>query len=63
MTTGLIFNLLIVMCPLLQAEWEALEICGHKWALENVEDELIERSPTPIVPYGQHNFLTKMKVK
>ncbi|XP_033647566.1 ER membrane protein complex subunit 3-like [Asterias rubens] len=27
-----------------KAEWEALEICGHKWALENVEEELVDRN-------------------
>ena len=26
-----------------QSEWEALEIIEHKWALENVEDELMSR--------------------
>lgn len=26
-----------------QSEWEALEIVEHKWALENVEDELMSR--------------------
>lgn len=30
------------MC-LCQSEWEALEIVEHKWALENVEDELMSR--------------------
>jgi protein pob len=25
-----------------KAEWEALEICDHQWALKNVENELIE---------------------
>lgn len=24
-----------------KAEWEALEICDHQWALENIEDELM----------------------
>ena len=24
-----------------QSEWEALEIVEHKWALENVEEELM----------------------
>ena len=24
-----------------KAEWEALEICDHQWALKNVENELI----------------------
>jgi len=27
---------------ILQAEWEALEIVEHEWALENVEEELME---------------------
>lgn len=27
----------------LQSEWEALEIVEHKWALENVEEELMSR--------------------
>lgn len=27
--------------PLFQSEWEALEIVEHKWALENVEEELM----------------------
>jgi len=26
-----------------QSEWEALEIVEHKWALENVEEELMSR--------------------
>lgn len=28
---------------LCQSEWEALEIMEHKWALENVEEELMSR--------------------
>lgn len=28
---------------LCQSEWEALEIVEHKWALENVEEELMSR--------------------
>lgn len=24
-----------------KAEWEALEICEHKWALKNVENDLM----------------------
>lgn len=27
----------------LQSEWEALEIVEHKWALENVEEELMSK--------------------
>lgn len=26
-----------------QSEWEALEIVEHKWALENIEEELMSR--------------------
>lgn len=26
-----------------QSEWEALEIVEHKWALENVEEELMSK--------------------
>lgn len=26
-----------------QSEWEALEIVEHKWALENVEEELMSQ--------------------
>lgn len=26
-----------------QAEWEALELTDHQWALENVEDDLMSR--------------------
>lgn len=33
---------LIPVC-LCQSEWEALEIVEHKWALENVEEELMSR--------------------
>lgn len=25
-----------------KAEWEALEICDHQWALKNIETDLIE---------------------
>jgi len=28
-----------------KAEWEALEICEHNWALKNVENELLSLSP------------------
>lgn len=34
----LVYQLLII----LQAEWEALEIVEHDWALANVEEELME---------------------
>lgn len=30
-----------------QAEWEALEICDHQWALENIEDELMSTTLAP----------------
>jgi len=30
-----------------QAEWEALEICEHQWALEGVEDEIMGMAVTP----------------
>ncbi|XP_035692203.1 ER membrane protein complex subunit 3-like [Branchiostoma floridae] len=30
-----------------KAEWEALEVTDHQWALENVEDELIRGSSLP----------------
>lgn len=26
-----------------QAEWEALELTDHQWALENVEEDLMSR--------------------
>lgn len=32
----------LLLC-LFQSEWEALEIVEHKWALENVEEELMSR--------------------
>jgi hypothetical protein len=36
-----------------QAEWEALEICDHHWALENIEEELM--SSTLLPPEGHQN--------
>jgi hypothetical protein len=32
----------------LKAEWEALEICSHSWALDGVEDTLLDPSSTEI---------------
>ena len=29
------------LCLLSQAEWEALELTDHQWALENVEEDLM----------------------
>lgn len=32
-----------MMATLFQAEWEALELTDHQWALESVEEELMGR--------------------
>lgn len=39
------FSLLLIRCLVLgfQAEWEALELTDHQWALESVEDDLMSR--------------------
>ena len=36
-----------------QAEWEALEISEHKWALRNVEDELMKDYKKNIAIYAE----------
>lgn len=33
----------LVSLLLIQSEWEALEVVEHKWALENVEEELMSK--------------------
>lgn len=40
--TGLFSSHLISASPA-QAEWEALELTDHQWALENVEEDLMSR--------------------
>lgn len=40
MLAGWTHLLCVFVC---QSEWEALEIVEHKWALENVEEELMSR--------------------
>lgn len=47
-SAGLIMRLGLVICscdiwPWFQAEWEALELTDHQWALESVEEELMSR--------------------
>ncbi|XP_013417366.2 ER membrane protein complex subunit 3-like [Lingula anatina] len=38
-----------------KAEWEALELCDHNWALEGVEDELTSVTP----PHPETIFVTR----
>lgn len=33
----------LVSLLLIQSEWEALEVVEHKWALENVEEEVMSK--------------------
>ncbi|XP_071484804.1 ER membrane protein complex subunit 3-like [Diadema antillarum] len=40
-----------------KAEWEALEIADHRWALSNVEEELIGRTPTPDDIYVKDKYI------
>jgi len=39
-----------------QAEWEALEICDHHWALEGVEDDLTGAVMPPDTIYIKNKF-------
>lgn len=42
-----------------KAEWEALEICDHQWALTNVESEMLGlMAPTPDSLYHQSKPVT-----
>lgn len=40
-----LYSVAHVTSPVLvfQAEWEALELTDHQWALENVEEDLMSR--------------------
>ncbi|KXJ11608.1 ER membrane protein complex subunit 3 [Exaiptasia diaphana] len=41
-----------------KAEWEALEIVEHEWALENVEEELIEEySPSDVFEVAKDKYV------
>ena len=45
------------MNKLFKAEWEALEVVNHEFALENVEDELMRGWQIPD-RYSANNFQT-----
>lgn len=45
-------------CCFFQAEWEALEIVEHEWALENVEEELMEEySPSDVFELAKDKYV------
>ncbi|XP_041459175.1 ER membrane protein complex subunit 3-like [Lytechinus variegatus] len=40
-----------------KGEWEALEIAEHRWAMQNVEEELIGRTPMPEDIYVKDKYI------
>lgn len=40
-----------------KAEWEALEICEHSWALSNVESELLDSADFKLETADDQNHL------